>query len=186
MRIVAGTARGRTLRGPKSQSIRPTADRVRESLFNILGQWTEGLAVLDLFAGTGSLALEAISRGAAAALLVDKDREALALCRGNAAALGFAEQVEIWAMPVDRAVERLAREGRRFDLIFTDPPYVLEAAETLIARIDAAGLLAPGGRLVFEHGKEEASPEQAGSLERYDQRQFGETRISFYRASAAE
>lgn len=180
MRIVAGTARGRVLKGPKSREIRPTADRVRESLFNILGQWTDGLSVLDLFAGTGALALEALSRGAVRALLVDKGREALALCQENVRALGFAACAEIWAMPVDRAIERLGREQRRFELIFADPPYALEATQSLLQHISTVGLLAPEGRLVLEHGKSEVAPESVGALCRYDQRRFGETQISLY------
>jgi len=186
MRIVAGSARGRTLLAPKSQNIRPTADRVRESLFNILGQWTDGLSVLDLYAGTGALALEALSRGASHALLVDKDKEALALCRENSAALGFAAQVEIWAMPVERAVERLGQEGRKFDLIFADPPYALETADALIAQIERAGLLGPEARLIFEHCKAEPAVERVGTLERFDRRLFGDTQVSFYSSAGGE
>src|SRR5688572_2885467 len=104
MRIVAGTAKGRALAGPKATSrhIRPTADRVRETLFNILGQWLDGQCVLDLYAGTGALGLEALSRGAARAALVDSDREALALCRQNTEHLGFSDRVDILGQPVAR------------------------------------------------------------------------------------
>src|SRR5438132_1215848 len=126
MRIVAGSARGRPLKGPKSaEVIRPTADRVRETLFNVLGQWLEGQSVLDLYAGTGALALEALSRGAAKAVLVDRDREAQALIRANAESLGFEGRVELLAMPVERAFAALA--GRRFELVFADPPYAASA-----------------------------------------------------------
>ena len=95
MRIVAGSAKGRALTGPKatSEHIRPTADRVRETIFNVLGQWLEGERVLDLYAGTGALGLESLSRGASAVVLVDSDREAQALCRANTDALGFTAQV---------------------------------------------------------------------------------------------
>src|SRR5215510_10826844 len=123
MRIVAGKARGHHLLGPRSSNIRPTADRVREAIFNVLGQWMDGWSVLDLFAGTGALALESISRGARRAVMVDEDKEAVRLCRTNAAALGFKEQVEILAMPVTRALAQLQRAGERFELIFADPPY---------------------------------------------------------------
>src|SRR5689334_4596427 len=108
MRIVAGSARGRALKGPRSAAIRPTADRVRESIFNILGQWLDGQRVLDLYAGTGALGLEAVSRGAARAVLVDSGKEAVSLCRQNAKDLGFGGQVTVVAMPVERAVEALA------------------------------------------------------------------------------
>src|SRR5512132_3323905 len=95
MRIIAGTAKGRALKGPRGAGLRPTADRVRESIFNVLGQWLDGLRVLDLFAGTGALGLEAVSRGAREAVLVDSGREALQLCRENAEALGMAAQVQV-------------------------------------------------------------------------------------------
>lgn len=181
MRIIAGIARGRPLLGPKdAERIRPTADRVRESLFNVLGQWMEGQKVLDLYAGTGALALEAISRGATSAVLVDSDREAVKLCRANAEALGFANQIEVLAMPVERAVERLSREQRRFDLVFADPPYAASAVERVLGWVDRHGLLAPGGRLVIEHGRHEPAPARGGSLELVDQRRFGETLVSFY------
>jgi 16S rRNA (guanine966-N2)-methyltransferase len=185
MRIVAGTVRGRTLRAPKSREIRPTADRVRESIFNILGQWTDGLAVLDLFAGTGALALEALSRGAVSALLVDSGREAQALCRENIRTLGFESQTELWALPAARAVERLSKSSRKFDLIFADPPYAQKVGETLLGQIAQGGLLTPEGRLVFEHGKEEPSLSEVLGLSRYDLRLFGDTQVSFYRPSAS-
>src|SRR5262249_22343130 len=105
MRIIAGTARGRRLLAPKSQAIRPTADRVREALFNLLGQSFGGIEVLDLFAGSGALALEALSRGARRAVMVDSDRSAIRLCGANAASLGFSERVRVIAAPVERAVK---------------------------------------------------------------------------------
>jgi 16S rRNA (guanine(966)-N(2))-methyltransferase RsmD len=179
MRIVAGTARGRTLKGPKSQSIRPTADRVRESVFNILGQWLVGQRVLDLFAGTGAMAFEAISRGAISAVLVDKDREALSLCRANAEALGFASQVQVIAMPVEKAVGQLQKAGQRFDVVFADPPYAAEAIEKTL--VQAQALLVPQGTFVVEYDKREAIPSVVGSLERADEREFGATRVAFFR-----
>ncbi|MHB8876463.1 MAG: 16S rRNA (guanine(966)-N(2))-methyltransferase RsmD [Myxococcaceae bacterium] len=184
MRIVAGTARGRPLEGPKSShTIRPTADRVRETLFNVLGQWMEGLTVLDLYAGTGALALEAVSRGAVKAVLVDQDKEAVRLCRANALALGFGGQVEVIAAPVERALGQLQRAGRRFDLVFADPPYAARVVPGILEQVERAGVLAPGARLCIEHDKREEAPETHGGLTRVDQRPFGDTRVSFYAAA---
>ena len=175
MRIVAGSARGRPLKGPKkADRIRPTADRVRETIFNVLGQWLDGLTVLDLYAGTGALALEALSRGAKSAALVDSDREAQALIRENARTLGF--EVELLAMPVERALASL--RGRAFDLVFADPPYAASAVAKLLEAVPA--VLAPGGRFCVEHDKREAAPEKAGALTRADQRRFGDTVVSIY------
>lgn len=180
MRIVAGSARGRTLKGPRSAAaIRPTADRVRESVFNILGQWLDGQRVLDLFAGTGALGLEAVSRGASGAVLVDSGREAVALCRENAKALGFEAQVKVMAAPVERALEQLLRAGERFDVIFADPPYAAEAIARTLER--AEPLLAPGGVAVVEHDKREQVPAGVGRLARVDERDFGATRVTFFR-----
>jgi 16S rRNA (guanine(966)-N(2))-methyltransferase RsmD len=183
MRIVAGTAKGRALTAPKptSRHIRPTADRVRETLFNILGQWLEGESVLDLYAGTGALGLEALSRGAGRAVLVDQDKEALALCRQNTDHLGFADKVEILALPVARAVDTLGKKGAKFEIIFADPPYAAKVVEAVLEQVGRAGLLAPGGTLIVEHDKREEAPESHEGFSRVDQRRFGDTVASFFR-----
>lgn len=183
MRIVAGTAGGRTLKGPKGPGLRPTADRVRESLFNILGQWLDGEAVLDLYAGTGALALEALSRGAGRAVLVDSGREALRLCRENAAALGLAERTEIVAAAVD--ARTLARLRGPFQLVFADPPYAAQTPQGVLELVGASGLLAAEGRLVLEHDKRAEAPEACAGLVREDQRRFGDTVVSLYRPASA-
>jgi 16S rRNA (guanine966-N2)-methyltransferase len=181
MRIIAGTARGRRLLAPKSEAIRPTADRVRESIFNVLGQTFSGGQVLDLFAGSGALALEALSRGARSAVMVDSDRAAIRLCEANAASLGFADRVRIVAAPVSRAVKLLEREGAAFELLFADPPYAARAAAETLSQVNAARLCAPGGILCIEHDKRELAPPTAGSLAKIDERRFGDTVVSIYR-----
>ena len=169
--------------GPRSPNIRPTADRVREAIFNILGQWMDGWSVLDLFAGTGALALEALSRGAHRAVMVDEDPEAILLCRKNAAALGFDDRVQVLAMPVARALERLQGAGERFELVFADPPYRVGAGQELVEAVASARLLSAGGILCLEHDKREASPESGEGLVRTDQRRFGDTVVSIYRVA---
>src|SRR5262245_13335213 len=181
MRIIAGTARGRRLLAPKSRAIRPTADRVREALFNVLGQSFGGIEVLDLFAGSGALALEALSRGARRAVMVDSDRSAIRLCGANAALLGFSERVRLIAAPVERAVKLLQKEGALFDLVFADPPYIARAAADTLLRLDAARLCRPGGTVCIEHDKRELAPQSAGALAQIDQRRFGDTVVSIYR-----
>jgi len=183
MRIVAGSARGRTLKGPKGPGLRPTADRVRESIFNILGQTCDGLLVLDLFAGTGALALEAVSRGASRAVLVDNGREALQLCRENALDLGMADRVEIVSALVDaRTLARLAVKGP-FHLVFADPPYAAQTPEQVVDLVGTAKLLAQGGWLVLEHDKRALAPTLRAGLFRDDQRRFGDTLVSLYRVA---
>lgn len=185
MRIVAGVAKGRAITGPKkSREIRPTADRVRESIFNILGQWMDGLHVLDLYAGTGALGLEALSRGAASLVMVDQDREAQQLCRENAEALGFLPQSRVLAMPAAKGLEQLARDGRKFELVFADPPYAARVVPTLLDALAAAKVLADGGTFVVEHDKREEAPDEHAGFQRVDQRRFGDTLVSFYKSAS--
>lgn len=185
MRIVAGSAKGRPIEGPrKSKAIRPTADRVRETIFNILGQWMEGLNVLDLFAGTGALGLEAVSRGAASLVMVDQDREAQSLCKDNAEGLGFTPQTRVLATTAVKGLELLAREGRKFELIFADPPYAARVVPDLLDVLEKSSVLAAGGTFVIEHDKREEAPERHGTFERIDQRRFGDTQVSFYKSAS--
>lgn len=174
MRIVGGEARGRTLHAVPGSTTRPTADRVRQSLFDVLGQRCDGLLVLDLYAGTGALALEALSRGAAAATLVEKDAKACAAIQRNVAELGFGARCTLLRDDVGRALGRL--RGQSFDLVFSDPPYALQAAQATLEA--AAPLLAPGGRLVLEMDKREALP--SGPLPIADERLYGDTRVAIF------
>lgn len=185
MRIVGGSARGRPLKAPRSREIRPTADRVRETLFNLLGQRFEGGAALDLYAGTGALGLEALSRGMDRAVLVDSGREALSLCRANAEALGFSDRVEILAGNALGALGRLATAEAHFELIFADPPYAARALSELLEGIEEHALLAEGGTVVIEHDRREEAPERLGGWDRADQRAFGDTRVSLFRRARA-
>ncbi|MCC6332367.1 MAG: 16S rRNA (guanine(966)-N(2))-methyltransferase RsmD [Myxococcales bacterium] len=182
MRIVAGTARGRVLAAPeRDEVIRPTADRVRETIFNVLGQTCDGYNVLDLYAGTGALAFEALSRGASRAVLVDTGREAHHLIRKNAEALDMSQQLELIKEPAARALQTLARRRERFELVFSDPPYKQEAGLEVLTALDEHELLSEGGVLVLEHAKQEALPEKVGRLTRIDERAFGGTVVSMYR-----
>ena len=183
MRIVAGTHRGRPLLGPRGPGLRPTADRVRESLFNLLGQFFDGGEVLDLYAGTGALAFEALSRGASGAVLVDQGTEAAKLIAANARALQLEDAIELLRMPVARALPRLSADGRRFALVFADPPYAVEAVADVVRGVGEGALLAEGGTLVVEHGKRESGPEVLAGLRLMEARRFGDTVVSLYRAA---
>ena len=151
MRIIAGDWRGRPLVAPKGLDTRPTADRTRETLFSMLlsrlGSF-EGLRVADLYAGSGALALEALSRGAADAVLVENDRAALTAIEANAAKLGAAARIQLRAM----SAARLPRETP-FDLIFADPPYAEGSGSAVAHAVAEAGWLAPGGWLAIETAK---------------------------------
>ncbi len=175
-RIIAGEARGRRLAAPGGTATRPTSDKVRGAVFNLLGQFFEGGEVLDLYAGTGALALEALSRGCARAVCVEADRAAAELLRRNVAACGYEGRVEILHARVPQALARLA--PGRFALAFVDPPYA-DGPEA--ALLGLGPLMAPGGRVVAEHDARRPPPERAGALGLVDRRAYGGTGISIYR-----
>jgi 16S rRNA (guanine966-N2)-methyltransferase len=177
MRIVAGSHRGRRLETPADDRIRPTSDRIRESLFNILGHRLDGgftgKRVLDGFAGTGALGLEALSRGAASALFIERNREALALCRRNAATLGLTNQSDFRLADLTHA-GLLA--GPPFDLVFLDPPYGEGLAGKALAAIHTAGWLSATAIVAIEadRAQPEVVPEGFSTI---DSRDYGRTRI---------
>ncbi|XXY38048.1 16S rRNA (guanine(966)-N(2))-methyltransferase RsmD [Sorangium sp. So ce260] len=177
--MIAGRLGGRRLAAPRGEGTRPTADRVREALFSSLGDVT-GALVCDIYAGTGALGIEALSRGARRAVFVESGRPALATLRENLAALGLAEATRVVPLPVERALDLLRDEGP-FDLALLDPPYAaLARAAAAAARLAGPlGLLAPAGRLVLEHARRDPSPEIAG-LTCAAVRTYGDTAVSFY------
>lgn len=176
MRIVAGTARGRRLVAPRGLATRPTSDKVRGALFDVLGQFFEGGRVLDLYAGSGALALEALSRGCASATCVESDRRAADCIRRNAAACGLADRVEVRSEPVAAALGRLPAEY--FHLAFLDPPWAEGPEEALGA---LAPLLAPGGTAAAEHEARRPPAAEIRGLRLVERRAWGRTGISIYR-----
>ncbi len=174
MRVIAGTYGGRELVAPRGRATRPTSDRVREALFSILGD-VGGVRVLDLFAGSGALAIEALSRGAAEATLVDSSPAAVAAIRRNLGALGIAAVVA--RADALRFLERAAGSKRQYDLVFLDPPY--RNAGALSARLSAAlvPVLAPEARVVAESDRRRPL---GLSLELRDERRYGDTLIQIH------
>lgn len=174
-RIIAGSARGRRLRAPPGLGTRPTSEKVRGAVMNVLGQFFDGGDVLDLYAGTGALALEALSRGCARAVCVERDRRVLDVLRANAEACGFADRVEVVQAELPAGLSRLG--GGRFALAFVDPPYA-EGPEPVLPGLSP--LLAPGGRAVVEHDARRPPPDAVGALAVIDRRAYGSTGISIY------
>lgn len=174
-RIIAGEARGRRLVAPRGRRTRPTSDKVRGAVFNVLGQFFDGGDVLDLYAGTGALSLEALSRGCGRALLVESDRDAAEAILRNAEACGLAHRIEVRRARVLDVLPRLARGG--FALAFVDPPYD-EGPEAALGLLDA--VMAPGGRVVAEHDARRPPAARYGALALADRRAYGGTGISIY------
>lgn len=179
MRIIGGRAKGSQIYAPKGQDTRPTQDRVRESLFNILQRDVQDATVLDLFAGSGALALEAVSRGASRAVVVDHAREAVQCIRRNVEKLGFAEDVRILPREYHAAIQLLAREGLRFDLVFLDPPYRMDTLGEITGEIKEAGLLQEGALVVVEHRRDGAPAMNEGFVLQ-SKRSYGDTEISIF------
>jgi 16S rRNA (guanine(966)-N(2))-methyltransferase RsmD len=182
MRVTGGRLTSRVLQAPRGHDTRPTSDRVREALFSILASRgrIEGARVLDLYAGTGSLGIEALSRGAVQATFVERARPALRALEANLAALGLASEGSVLAEPVPRALAQLAEKGARYELVFADPPYAeLDAAAASLARLP--DVLGEGATVVLEHRKDDASPALEGLILE-GERRYGDTALSFYRA----
>ena len=182
MRIVAGNLRGRVLRGPSSAAIRPTADRLREAIFNVLihayGDPITGARVLDLFAGTGALGIEALSRGARFVLLVEEAAEARALIRANVEALGLTGATRIFRRDATRLGD--AKPIEPFALVFCDPPYGKGLAERALASARAGGWLAPGALVVVEEAADAGFTPPAGFVE-LERRRYDDTEIIILR-----
>jgi len=185
MRIIAGAFKGRRL-APVKGRVRPTAAKVREAVFSILGPAVGGLRVLDLFAGTGALGIEALSRGAATAVFVEDHPESLKVLRRNLADFGLADRTTVWPLPVATALKQLAGRGESFGLAFLDPPYGGGAAVTALNALAELPLLAPGARVVVEHCRRESLPEACGVLTRLSVRRYGDTQVAFYLMAATD
>ena len=161
---------------PPGRGVRPTTDRVREAVFARL-RGLDGARVLDLYAGTGALGIEALSRGAAEAVFVEKARPSLDALQRNVATLGLTARARILRRDAVAAITLLGRAGERFDLIFVDPPYASGEAERALRALPAAGLLAPGGALVVERSRRHDLPDVEG-LVLLDERRYGDTVVS--------
>ena len=190
MRIVAGSLKGRSIVTPEGQGTRPTSDRARQAVFNVLehAAWAEpldGMRVMDLFAGSGALGFEAISRGAAFALFVETDEEARGAIRENADAYGVMGRSRVHRRSAIDLGSRPGSDGEAFDLAFLDPPYRKGLGEQTLLRLLEGGWLKPGALVVFERGSDEPEIDTPG-YERLDARNYGAARVLFLRAGSAE
>jgi 16S rRNA (guanine(966)-N(2))-methyltransferase RsmD len=176
MNIIAGKARGRKLKTLPGEATRPTQGKVRAALFSTLMAWIPDAAWLDLYAGSGAVGLEAVSRGARRAVLVEVAAPAVAIVRENIA-LTKLEGLEVLALDAMAAIARL--KGQRFDVVFMDPPYADDPVP-LAEAVEAANLLGDSGRLVIEHRRDRPMPEAIGGLARLKTNNYAETALSFY------
>lgn len=183
MRVISGSARGRKLKSPKTSETRPIMDRVKTALFDILAPEILGMRVLDLFAGVGSVGIEALSRGAAAATFVERSPEAYRLVRENLAITGLSDRAEVLRTDAFAYLQQAAASGRRFDLIYVAPPQNEGLARQALAQLDSAPLTDPDGLVIVQ-----IHPQERGELDnlpltrlrRYDERKYGSTLLLFF------
>lgn len=178
MRVITGSARGRRLGELKGQETRPTAGKVKEGVFSALQFDIEGRRVLDLFAGTGQLGIEALSRGAASCVFVDRRTDAVKLVRDNLALCGLADRGQVLCAD---ALDYLSSAPSGFGLVFLDPPYAGDTLERALERLGASGILAPGAIVVAESPADKALPEPGGAFASRREYRYGRIKVSVYR-----
>lgn len=185
MRIIAGSAKGRNIEAPKGRDTRPTLDRVREAIFGMIQFDVEDAAVLDLFAGSGALGLEALSRGASEAVFCDCDRQACAAVQKNLAALGFSERAQVHFSDCFSLIERLSFAGKRFSLVLIDPPYQSGLYEKTLEALVKAGILEDGCIVIAEHPKRMSLDADEGHFSKGKPHSYGDIAVTKLVYSAA-
>ena len=180
MRIIAGEAKNRIIKTRKGFDTRPTLESVKESLFSIIAPYIEGSIFLDLFSGSGSISLEAISRGAKRAVMIEKDGEALKYIIENIDNLGFSDRCRAYKNDVIRAIEILGRKNEKFDIIFMDPPYQDNVTKKVLKAIDKAHILTEDGLIICEHHLLEDLEDNIASFRKTDERKYNKKILTFY------
>ncbi len=179
MRIISGKFRGRKLLSSSGNATRPTSDRVREALFNILSYQIETATVLDLFAGTGALGIESASRGAGSVVCIDNSQTAIGTIQKNVGNLALEETLKIIKWDIARDLNCIRTSEPVYDLVFLDPPYGRGLVEKALENLHRSRSVKPGATLVVEHSNREPLPEDRPFLELTDQRKYGKTLVSF-------
>ncbi|WP_078547345.1 16S rRNA (guanine(966)-N(2))-methyltransferase RsmD [Litchfieldia alkalitelluris] len=180
MRVISGTCKGRPLKAVPGTTTRPTTDKVKEAIFNMIGPFFDGGEALDLFGGSGGLGIEALSRGIDKVIFVDKEFKAIQTIKENISNCGFTDRVEIYRNDANRALKAIIKREIRFDYIFLDPPYNNNQLKALIAMIADYHLLSENGYIVAEHDHEMNLPEVIGNLSIIKKEKYGITAITVY------
>jgi 16S rRNA (guanine(966)-N(2))-methyltransferase RsmD len=181
LRIISGESKGRRLAYFRGQKIRPTSDKIKGAIFNILGLEFEDKEVLDLFAGTGALGIEALSRGAKKVVFVENNPYALEILNENLTRCRYGNKARVIKTSVERGVKLLKRKGGQFDYIFIDPPYEKGMVEKILHVLSQGEILKEDGVITVEHSGQELPGENYGSLSLRDQRKYGRTYVSFFK-----
>jgi 16S rRNA (guanine966-N2)-methyltransferase len=177
MRVIAGSAKGTKLKTLKGLSVRPTADRVKEALFNIIGTSVIDSVFVDLFAGSGAVGIEALSRGAASTIFIDHSRINIELIKDNLEKTRLTERAQLLCSDAGRAIDSLAAENNKADLIFIDPPYDLANVELIVSQIITKALINPSGLVIVEHSAKNAR--WVDSFSDCRRKKYGNTSLTF-------
>ncbi|HEX7056919.1 MAG TPA: 16S rRNA (guanine(966)-N(2))-methyltransferase RsmD [Bacilli bacterium] len=180
MRVVSGIARGRPLKSVPGMGTRPTTDKVKEAIFSMIGPYFSGGVVLDLFAGTGALGIEALSRGMDTGFFVDQEYKSIETIRANLRATGLADRAEVYRNDAFRAIKTMAKRGLRFDLVFLDPPYKIKTMDALLLTMQELSMIRSGCVIVIEHDARHHYPEVIGGLSLAKRGKYGDTAVSIY------
>lgn len=180
MRVIAGTAKGRPLKAVPGMNTRPTTDKVKEAIFSMIGPYFDGGLALDLFAGTGGLGIEVLSRGADKAIFVDREKVSIDVIRQNVNAANLADRSEIYRNDADRAVKAMAKRGDQFRYIFLDPPYKMTNMDEMLQSIASHNLIEQDAIIVVEHDSSHVYPEQFGGFVQRKYAKYGETAVTIY------
>ncbi len=180
MRVVAGTARGRRFESPP-RNTRPTSEKVREAMFDVLGDAISGSHTLDMYAGSGGLGIETLSRGANSSTFVDVSSSAISTINSNLKKLGFGDRGIAVRADCIKFIRQLGAEDSRFDLIFVDPPYKEGVYELILSEIDKSGILSDSGVIVVESHKRESFHRSFGEIKLVREKTYGDTKVTFWR-----
>lgn len=181
MRVISGKARGKRLKAPRGMDTRPITDMIKEALFNVVGSNIVAASLLDLFAGSGSVGIEALSRGANEVVFIDSSHKSVQIIRENLNNCGFTDKFELYCNDVFRALEIMGKRQMTFDYIYADPPFTVESIfHPLLEALDRSSLLAPGGILIMRSPRRKILPVKFTRLEEYRVDNYGESTLHYY------
>ncbi|WP_147531895.1 16S rRNA (guanine(966)-N(2))-methyltransferase RsmD [Bacillus marasmi] len=186
MRVVSGTCKGKALKAVPGNSTRPTTDKVKEAIFNMIGPYFSGGLGLDLFAGSGGLGIEALSRGLDRVIFVDRDGKAIQTIKENISVCNFGEYAEIYRNDANRALKAVIKRELKFDIIFLDPPYKKQQLLDILTELEQKEVLTENGVIVCEHGHDVELPARIGRLERTKREQYGIINITIFQNDLVE
>ncbi|WP_419873064.1 16S rRNA (guanine(966)-N(2))-methyltransferase RsmD [Candidatus Pristimantibacillus sp. PTI5] len=186
MRVIAGEAKGRTLKAVPGMNTRPTTDKVKEAIFSMIGPYFDGGMALDLFAGTGGLGIEAWSRGVERTVFIDREKISIDIIRHNVQTANMGSAAEIYRNDAERALKALAKRGQKFRLVFLDPPYKMITMDSLMTQLVENELLEQDAVIVVEHDASHRYPEQLEHFEQLKHAKYGDTAVTIYQYISLE